>query len=277
MSGVDKVRHGLNKVTLVYRGLMGPADMEEPGPGIWSGEVELSRCRVVNMLVLLKGLAQGTGWEAEVYRALQVLDGDLRSDSRDAVLDHFDDSLHRATARAAEILDDPETRRFYGETDDVWYARRGTRLELDAVWRQRLDSLARLESFWVRSRNLRQVRELYSKAESIHDRLLDAALARENLRNLFWVYSARDHESFTADRFDSTLALGRQNLEALSDLIEQLGKTRKALRDAVVSQVQRKGRPAGSDDIESPFGLLGQGSRAKPHEYADPEKLAAAE
>ncbi|MBI3893082.1 MAG: hypothetical protein HY303_16310 [Candidatus Wallbacteria bacterium] len=277
VKGRDKVRFGMNKVTLVYRGVMGEGDAVEPGPGKWRGEVELARCRLYDMLRILKGFEQVTGLEAEIYRALQRLDGDLLSADRSETLDNLERALRDVTDRAREVLVDPETRRFLAEIDDLHFHQSATRLDLQAVWEDRLATLIRLESFWVRSRTEEASRKLYRRARVIHDGLEDAALARENLRNLFWVYSARDFAGFTADRFESSLDMVRQNLEVLGDLMIRIQDTRDRLRVRRRDIEAREGRPLGSDDIRGPYEVLAQGSRVKPQEYADTDKLEAAE
>ncbi len=271
-----RIRKGMNRVTLVYRGRMGPGDPEEPGPGVWSGDVNFGRCRLMDLLRLLKGLGQGAGWEAETWRVLQLFDGDLRSASRTVALDKLDDGLGRARSRSREILADPETRRFYAEVDDSAYSRTAERIDLQRVWARRLETLERLESFWARSRLARTAGWLYRKVECLQERLEDVAVARENLRNLYWVYAGKGYKSLTADRFESTLDLGRQNVEVLGDLMLQLDETRRQLA-AARQAYGAKGRPPGSEDIRGPFELLEKGSRMKPAEYADVEKAAAAE
>jgi hypothetical protein len=271
-----RVRRGMNRVTLVYRGRMGPGDPEEPGPGVWAGEVGFGRCRLMDLLRLLKGLAQGAGWEAETWRTLQVFDGDLRSASRTVALDKLDDGLGRARSRSAELLADPETRRFYAEVDDSVYSRTAERLDLRRIWSRRLETLERLQSFWARSRLVRTAGWLYRKVECMQERLEDVAAARENLRNLYWVYAGKGYNSLTAERFESTLDLGRQNVEVLGDLLLQLDETRKQLA-AARQAYGAKGRPAGSEDIRGPFELLEKGGQMRPAEYADVEKAAAAE
>lgn len=273
----DGVRSGLNKLTLVYRGVMGEGDEEEPGPGVWRGEVELARCRLYDMLRILKGFAQVTGLEAELYRALLRLDTDLRSDDRSATLDNLSRAMSDVVARSREVLTDPETRRFLAEVDDMHFQKHATRLDLGAVWEDRLATLQRLESFWVRSRTEADSRTLYRRAGGISDELEDVALARENLRNLYWVYSARDFASFTADRFESTIDLGRQNLEVMGDLRNRLQQCREELRAKAKAWLARSGRPPGSDDIRGPYEVLEAGGRVEPRTYADPDRVAGAE
>lgn len=276
VAGGDRVRKGMNRVTLVYRGRMGPGDKEEPGPGVWQGEVNLAGCRLYDMLRVLKGLSQATGWEAEVYRTLEAFDGALRAADRDTSLE----GLHRAmgdnSARAHELLVDPETRRFYAEVDDCHYSRHGARIDLGAIWKARLATFDRLEAFWGKSRLFQAAGLLYREATGIVERLDDVARARENLRNLYAAFAVREPEAFGADHFDAALGICRQNLEVLDDLLDGIAMARQGVRQATVRAGSR-GRPPGSEDIRGPFEVLAAGSRAKPVEFADVGKLAAAE
>ncbi|MBI4872952.1 MAG: hypothetical protein HY814_15470 [Candidatus Riflebacteria bacterium] len=277
VEGSDRVRTGLNRMTLVYRGKMGPGDPVEAGPGVWSGEVGFAHCRRIDLLCLLKGLEQGTGWEAETYRGLQVFDGDLRSATRTESLDGLDETIHRQTRRAGELLIDGETRRFYAEVDDYTYSRHATRFDLGAVWRQRLACLERLESFWARSRIPHTASWLYRKTAGVADRLEDVVLARENLRDLYWAYGRKNFRQVGPDDLESALHIGRQNLEVLGDLQGQLGQVRKALRATVTSYGADKGPPMGSEDVHGALALLEKTERLRPTAYADLRKLDAAE
>ncbi len=270
-------RAGLNKLTLVYRGQMGRGDHLPPGPGRWKGQVNLSRCRLFDVLVLTQGFAQLTGWEAEMFRTLQVLDGDLRAGDTHVALHRLNDRLEASRRRSKEILNDPEVRRFFAELDDLHYSRTATRLDLFSTWRARLTVVDRLQRLLQRSRLHAPMSVLYRSVPGIHDSLLDAALARENLRNLHAAFAARPVTAFTLQHLKSVLNIGRQNLESLQNLDEAIDRTRGHLRNAALVQAER-GRPRGSSGIQSPYSVLAaHGSRFKPTEYADGSRITAVE
>lgn len=227
----EGVRTGLNRLTLVRRGRLSPGDHSPPGPGEWTGRVELLKAEPVDLGALLKGFSELAAWEASSYEVLEglherVVEG-LRPADRATLRDQTRDILQSGRL----LLGSPSSRPFLDLLEGDARRRSGRHAAIRTSLETRLRAFELIYGGWAGDGSWEGPEELSRPIRKAIDYLRDVALARANLASLHSAFMAR-LGGFEPGRFRWALALLRQSRHAGENLLEALPGLRRELEAA---------------------------------------------